>query len=538
MNYNILALRDGLSRLTKLLAGFNIQVNQEGFAARVDYDAQGKPVCITIPYIPDNAEETFLRAIHGFIDHEIAHIFNTNYELVLKAKGLLHWIWNCIEDPYVESCHVKVMPGVQYNYEQLDRFIIKEIYDVQWPEIKNKHNEQLDFLFPLMVRSWFGQPTAQEFMSNKWRYVKTYTDKVEDLIPRVPLCKSTADCFKLAKEFHKRLGYDFTNDYEKKSVQKQLIQTLTSKAKSYQENSNYRIYSTKDDFVGKPTLEPHASRVIRQMNTIDKMDTEAGSLVGVLRKTVERMVIARSRTNKVGGYRSGKLSDTNLWRLFLSDDRVYTKLHPGRSRKVAATLLVDNSGSMGFNRKTSLAMISAYVMMLTLDKVGIPHEVIGYTTGKLKASDHDSKRPKRNNYYARSEPLYMPIYKAFNERPTLQVKERVAYAYNDSHNARNNVDGECLQIAAWRLLKQPADRHLLIVLADGQPLADGNDDMLSAHLKKTARELEDLPNFDLVCIGIKSECVKNYYKNYQVLEELNELPQIVIKLLKKYLLDY
>ncbi len=53
----------------------------------------------------------------------------------------------------------------------------------------------------------------------------------------------------------------------------------------------------------------------------------------------------------------------------------------------------------------------------------------------------------------------MPVYKGFDERLTSEVKRRFAAAPNQDFMG-SNVDGESVEMAAWRLLRRKETRKV------------------------------------------------------------------------------
>lgn len=556
MSQNTVALRDGTRRLTKFLAGYNIEVSQVGLKACVVPDKDGKPARITIPYIADGADDAFIRAIHGFIDHEVGHVLATDFKVVKGIDKSLHSIWNIIEDPYVERAYAKTMPGVAANLNTVHGFVLREIIDPQWANVESGEDADKFFtLFVCIIRAWAGQEIFNDYMADKWGAVEKFTDRIKDLAPRVALCGSTADCLNLAKEIQKRFkNIDFSSEDDDKnnkndgddnggaldgirSLSEMAQDYLSKKASQCFEEAEYKIFTTDDDYIGPPEITEYALAVSRQMSTIQKMDGEVGRIIGVMCKDLERLMVARSRTIKTGGHRSGKLHGSNVWRSVLNDDRVYSRKTHGRSHDVAVSLLIDHSGSMMQRRKYELATLAGYALAVTMNKLGIRYEALGFTTDTIKSSTYKMiKAQAEKNEYARFGPLYITVYKEFNEHLSLAVKERFAFCYNRLHRSRSNVDGESLEIAAHRLLKQPCERRILFVLSDGLPFSDGNTQSLQKHLKTVAEELEQIQNFDLYAIGINSREVQRFYKNNEVITDITQLPKVVINHLKSHLL--
>jgi cobalamin biosynthesis protein CobT len=199
--------------------------------------------------------------------------------------------------------------------------------------------------------------------------------------------------------------------------------------------------------------------------------------------------------------------------------------------------LVDNSGSMG-GRKTKTAMSAAYALSSTLERVKVAHECIGFTTGSggpgYSSSVISAESHRIGRSFSRTEPVYMPIFKTFEERLTPVVKKRFAEAVGNQNFLANNIDGEAVETAYMRLLKRKERRKVLIVLSDGFPACYGNASELYSHLHKAVADATK-SGVQVIGIGIMSNAVKTFYPNHVVLNELEKLPLTVMGELKRIL---
>ena len=80
---------------------------------------------IHLPALPVDIPDTFLALSRGFLDHEAAHIRDTDFH-VLRQAGLspleMH-VWNTVEDWRVENRLAGVFPGIRGNFNWLIRHI-------------------------------------------------------------------------------------------------------------------------------------------------------------------------------------------------------------------------------------------------------------------------------------------------------------------------------------------------------------------------------------------------------------------------------
>lgn len=278
----------------------------------------------------------------------------------------------------------------------------------------------------------------------------------------------------------------------------------------------------------------HPSRI--DSDYIDRTQREIRQHVGVLQKHLERLIAARSYSRHIPGFRSGRLHGAALHRVSTGDDRVFRRRHDFKTKDVDVQLVVDLSGSMT-GRKVKLACECAYGLGEALDRLNINSQIIGFTTcdtpSRMKKVEREvfaehSKSPSR------VEPIYMPILKDWNQRFTADRKAATIMAAKDIV-LYNNVDGESIEYAARSLAAQPGSRKLMIVLSDGQPCASGNRGEQHTHLINVIKRFEK-EGMEIFGIGILDDSVKNYYSNYEVVEDISSLSTTVLETLRKMLL--
>ncbi|TSP13991.1 cobaltochelatase CobT-related protein [Cupriavidus campinensis] len=316
-----------------------------------------------------------------------------------------------------------------------------------------------------------------------------------------------------------------------------LIQVMSDDAASASSKSKYRVF-TKDFDVIEPLTVGKGYRDEMFRNLADKVE----HMVGPLQKDLERAVAARSLSVKSAGHRSGRLNGSSLHRLALKDNRVFSRKEESSTKDVAVSLVVDASGSM-YGGKINLAAQSAYALSQVLERMKISHEVICFTTGehtrKYSSSDVakrlEDSRKRLGKDFSRQEPLFMPILKGFEERLDVETKKRFGWLPNAGFLA-NNVDGECVEIAARRLIVRREAGKIMIVLSDGQPSAYGNHAELQAHLKQVVQDVVKA-GVRVVGLGIMSTAVASYYPKHIVINDVDELPSRVVGELRHLLLN-
>ena len=114
-------------------------------------------------------------------------------------------------------------------------------------------------------------------------------------------------------------------------------------------------------------------------------------------------------------------------------------------------------------------------------------------------------------------------------------KEELIKRFSSSTiDMQSNSDGESLLYAASILAERPEKRKLLIVLSDGSPAHRGGD---AAYLKKVVGMLEGSKGISLVALGILDSAVKDFYKNYRIVNRIEDLEPELLEVLKENLLE-
>jgi len=291
--------------------------------------------------------------------------------------------------------------------------------------------------------------------------------------------------------------------------------------------ADYLIYTKDKDVV--ETL-----KVSSEFNPhmLTQLQDKVEHMVAPLQKDLERAIAARSLSHWSPGHRSGRMHAANLARLAFNDPRVFRRKEETTSKDVAVELLVDASGSMN-GAKIHTATQSAYALASVLERIGIKSEVICFTTGEAVAdmTTLNNEAAKIGRHYSRYESLYMPILKGFDERMTTEVKNRFGWLPNSLIMA-NNVDGECVEIAARRLAARREKGKILMVLSDGAPHAGGYTRTLGPHLKKVVSNISKTGT-KVIGIGIMSDAVRQFYPKHIILNDVKDLPSVVMKELRQ-----
>lgn len=311
--------------------------------------------------------------------------------------------------------------------------------------------------------------------------------------------------------------------------------------------ANYMVYSTEHDVVAPPELPDDERSMAKIDKFVKAMHELVAPLASYIQSDFKRTFFSMNRVYWQGGLKSGKVNPSALSRLFVGDNRVFRKKEEIRTEEFDVTLLIDDSGSMMGTRITN-ATYAAYAMGNALDSIGVNFEILGFTTLEERGlvdfdrtKDDLRKARERGVSYSRFTPLNVPVFKAFSEKwgPTC-FKRLALYAMDERYDyLRENADGECVEIAAKRLMKESARGKMLIVLSDGAPCCGSSFSYdpraMSNHLKTTVKKIENA-GVKVVGIGIQTNSVAEFYKDYAILSDITKLPQEVISKIKGVML--
>ncbi|NCC05500.1 MAG: hypothetical protein EOM37_16020, partial [Proteobacteria bacterium] len=115
-------------------------------------DAYTNGETIHLPALPVDIPDTFLALARGYLDHEAAHIRDTDFH-ALKQAGLspleMH-VWNTIEDWRVENRLAEVFPGCRGNFN----WLIKHVFGSGQPNCAAPSAADILNWILLHVRCW------------------------------------------------------------------------------------------------------------------------------------------------------------------------------------------------------------------------------------------------------------------------------------------------------------------------------------------------------------------------------------------------
>ncbi|HBR5568393.1 TPA: cobaltochelatase CobT-related protein [Klebsiella pneumoniae] len=315
--------------------------------------------------------------------------------------------------------------------------------------------------------------------------------------------------------------------------------------------SDYRPYNRSYDFLGPiDEAEEHIKRARKAFGAIPmyspvdryrivpegrklfEMKVErhlSSSVSSILAKDLERAIASRNRVQFIPGQRRGRVHGASLYRLSMNDDRVFRRKEDHKAVNACVQQVIDLSGSMG-GRKIELALASAYTLADALDRIHVPNVITGFTTYGNPDVATMSKRG-----FSRFEALMLPIIKNWHEKANSpEIRARMG-CVAETFPLLNNVDGESIAQLASLFAGRMEDKKIMIVQSDGAPCAAG--DGFSNHLRSVTNDIENTSDINLLAIGILTDAPRRYYKNYALVNKVEELGTSVVSELSRIILE-
>ena len=185
---------------------------------------------------------------------------------------------------------------------------------------------------------------------------------------------------------------------------------------------------------------------------------------------------------------------------------------PGEKKNLAVALLLDESGSMCSNDRVTSARAAAIVVYDFCKAMDVPVLIMGHT------EYHD---------------VEMYAYTDFDSRDA-----RDRYRLMDISARCGNRDGAALRYVAERLMKQPEENRLLMLVSDGQPAGDGYiGTAAEADLRGIKKEFTNQGMlFVAAAIGSDKENIERIYDDaFLDITDLTKLPMLLVKKIEKEL---
>ena len=519
---------------------------------------------IYLPTLPDDAPDELLAAVHGYLDHETAHILFTDFNATKKlpnplADTQMHCV-NVLEDIRIErrmsamfpgspvnlrAAHDWLIPLVTSNWDNINQFMRACVaygdYVVYgetefWTTVVDEKTRELVHLCIDAVGDTVGLSDTAECIDaglRMWDVLKEYAEEEENNESKENSSAKAAQS----------KGGATLNDKPSASSSAvplsvdQLAKTLASNAKSltdaknksaqnYQHNAphdnTYLVYSTAFDLV----VKHKADNDLISRKKLQRLRENSRELTNVIRTKLVNSLRAKSRKRWSSNKEEGKINSRQLYKAVLNiDNRVYKQLSDKLHLNAAVMLAIDHSNSMA-GRPLELASEAAIVIGDALNTLKIPFAVYGYSTTSPAQVPPDSRN------FARWSNLWISYYRDFSDSWDSGATKLAGASFNAKENT---LDGESIKHGIARLLQRPEKRKILFVFNDGMPYpGHGDVGRCQQHLRSVVESAKDA-GVEIVAFGILNPSVKEYYPNHVIINKLQDLALEPLKMLDSML---
>ena len=234
-----------------------------------------------------------------------------------------------------------------------------------------------------------------------------------------------------------------------------------------------------------------------------------------LSKRMQQQVMQVLKDKRDGSKQTGLLlgKRLNIRALTSNDGKYfYNNRLPIDEAELSVGVLVDESGSMSSNDRTTSARAASIVLQDFCEKLNIPVCIYGHTT-------HGG----------------VDLY-AYSEFESVDKKDR--YRLMDISSRGSNRDGAALRFVCERLITRPERTKLMIIISDGQPADTGYyGTEAEADLRGIKREYTNKGiTMFAAAIGDDKPCIERIYGDgFLDITDVNQLPKNLTSLISRYI---
>ena len=230
-----------------------------------------------------------------------------------------------------------------------------------------------------------------------------------------------------------------------------------------------------------------------------------------IQKRLQRVFKDMSFTGKESALLMGRRIEPRL--LMDREGRFFSRNRlPSEKKSLAVAVLMDESGSMADQDRVTYARAAGIIIYDFCKAMDVPILIMGHTD--------DSN---------------VQIY-AYTDFDSMDKMDR--YRLMDLSARYGNRDGAALRYVAERLLKQPEEKKLLLLVSDGQPAGTGG--YLGSAAEADLRGIKEYTNkgilFVAAAIGDDKENIERIYGDaFLDISDLTKLPFLLVKKIEKEL---
>ena len=479
---------------------------------------------IHLPALPLDVPEEFLTLARGYVDHEAAHIRETDFTLLREVvlSPLEHHVWNIIEDWRVENALVHKFPGCRENF----RWLIQHVFSQRVPDCKLPGVTILNWMV-LFVRTWDVPSLAEvrdDLAAQMDREIPGLRMRLEKILDEVRIsCRSTARAVEYARKIVRELQLTAEGEAQPEASSEDASPSSNQDPVSVsQAPANQKLQSllsaTQDELppalgeVLAAQLESESQLAGPQRLEVAKVNPrpllaltaqeiqEALQTSVALRAKLHGLLQATVQVRAVAG-RQGRLDTKNLYKLTTAEPRVFCRHAARQGINTAVHILLDCSGSMV--RRIKLTAMACYAVAKALSQLRVNVAITAFPGACLPDGSFCSVAPI--------------------VRHGQQVHSRLNLDPDGS-----TPMAEALWWTMQNMLGLRENRKVILILTDGEP--DSYD--ATIHALRTAKDI----GFEVHGIGIGSTGMEYLLPEHsRTIHRLTDLPPVVFEILTKTL---
>lgn len=440
---------------------------------------------IQLPSLPLDCDETLLGLIRGYVDHESAHIRDTDFNALKKANliPLEKFIGNTIEDWRVENVLAAAYSGCRENFQ----WLIKHLFLPKTHPLEPA--EQILEWLLITARSWDVQELSEKrdsFRASVEMHYPGLTQEIEPYLRLIPQnCAGTLETLGFAceianiiRKYAQRIEQQQTQQssptgeavsdtsQETSPAPSEQSDAQTNPANALQSLQNILSASSDDSmFPGdmgeqlknivtsacnQPGEHLQVAVITRKLTgplTQTELDNSRQSTTALRTRLQALMQSTRSVRNH-SGY-AGALNTHKLYSLITGNTKVFLRKGEKVGVNAAVHILIDSSGSMD-GKEMLLASQACFAVASALQSIkGIS---VGVTTFP----------GKRGVYEASQQAHWQTV------TPILRHGEKMHTRF-----AMSGAGSTPLDAALWWTIQQlhpmPEPRKMILIITDGCP---------------------------------------------------------------------
>ncbi|MGI9346121.1 MAG: cobaltochelatase CobT-related protein [Gammaproteobacteria bacterium] len=301
-----------------------------------------------------------------------------------------------------------------------------------------------------------------------------------------------------------------------------------------QAGSEYIVFSRQFDQTVTPAQLQEPTELKAYRSQLDQLAQPYKALINKLALKLSRIIVAQQNRRWDYDLEEGLLDNRRLHKVIINPLAIPPhKMEQSQEfLDTTVSLLIDNSGSQR-GKAIALAAITAEIVAATLERCNVKTEILGFTTSAWRGGESrklwlQQKRPANPG---RLNDLLHIVYKSATTSWRKAHGQLGLMLMPDL--LKENIDGEALIWAHDRLMAQPEERRILMVISDGAPVDDStlsanSPNYLDTHLLAVVKTIEQKSPIELVAIGIGHD-VSRYYSHALTLHRAEDLGMAVIQ---------